>query len=167
PSALLRLTAPAPPSLSPHSLHDALPISEPGPLPRVAAGRLKAAKGSASRGATCPPFRAPRELACGAPPIPFPGKSAAERRKRVRDRKSTRLNSSHGSISYAVFRLKKKTQHPHCFTALLPHRARARWEHHQPPVPPPGRADPPPRRGELAPARATAPRAPRAPRPPA
>src|SRR3989337_3342553 len=28
----------------------------------------------------------------------------------VRDRKSTRLNSSHGSISYAVFCLKKKTQ---------------------------------------------------------
>src|SRR2546422_7616799 len=33
-----------------------------------------------------------------------------------RDRKSTRLNSSHGYISYAVFCLKKKnTQHPlHC-----------------------------------------------------
>src|SRR5207245_8877468 len=28
---------------------------------------------------------------------------------RARDRKSTRLNSSHGSISYAVFCLKKKT----------------------------------------------------------
>src|SRR5207245_9797441 len=28
----------------------------------------------------------------------------------VRDRKSTRLNSSHGSISYAVFCLKKKTK---------------------------------------------------------
>src|SRR5207245_9095172 len=28
---------------------------------------------------------------------------------RPRDRKSTRLNSSHGSISYAVFCLKKKT----------------------------------------------------------
>src|SRR5207245_8143574 len=28
----------------------------------------------------------------------------------VRDRKSTRLNSSHGSISYAVFCLKKKKQ---------------------------------------------------------
>src|SRR2546422_11557189 len=28
--------------------------------------------------------------------------------KRVRDRKSTRLNSSHGYISYAVFCLKKK-----------------------------------------------------------
>src|SRR5205809_2558102 len=29
-----------------------------------------------------------------------------------RDRKSTRLNSSHGYISYAVFCLKKKTQRP-------------------------------------------------------
>src|SRR2546422_8525524 len=32
----------------------------------------------------------------------------------LRDRKSTRLNSSHGYISYAVFCLKKKTQHPSC-----------------------------------------------------
>src|SRR5207245_5681339 len=32
----------------------------------------------------------------------------AERLEAVRDRKSTRLNSSHGSISYAVFCLKKK-----------------------------------------------------------
>src|SRR2546422_7281519 len=31
-----------------------------------------------------------------------------ERRHVVRDRKSTRLNSSHGYISYAVFCLKKK-----------------------------------------------------------
>src|SRR5207245_10564110 len=30
------------------------------------------------------------------------------------DRKSTRLNSSHGSISYAVFCLKKKTEAWHC-----------------------------------------------------
>src|SRR2546429_6550937 len=29
------------------------------------------------------------------------------------DRKSTRLNSSHGYISYAVFCLKKKTNHSH------------------------------------------------------
>src|SRR3712207_6890738 len=29
----------------------------------------------------------------------------------VRDRKSTRLNSSHANISYAVFCLKKKTNH--------------------------------------------------------
>src|SRR3712207_8897737 len=33
------------------------------------------------------------------------------------DRKSTRLNSSHANISYAVFCLKKKTHHP---TPLLP-----------------------------------------------
>src|SRR2546430_12886517 len=29
------------------------------------------------------------------------------------DRKSTRLNSSHSQISYAVFCLKKKKKHPH------------------------------------------------------
>src|SRR5689334_23750953 len=31
-----------------------------------------------------------------------------------RDRKSTRLNSSHSSISYAVFCLKKKTKNKYC-----------------------------------------------------
>src|SRR5690242_21882934 len=35
----------------------------------------------------------------------------AERAPRRRDRKSTRLNSSHMSISYAVFCLKKKKKH--------------------------------------------------------
>src|SRR3989449_5068556 len=34
------------------------------------------------------------------------------REKRARDRKSTRLNSSHGYISYAVFCLKKKKTIP-------------------------------------------------------
>src|SRR6266852_6822990 len=42
-------------------------------------------------------FGKPKVAAEGGPP-PRPGK----------DRKSTRLNSSHGSISYAVFCLKKK-----------------------------------------------------------
>src|SRR3712207_6915121 len=32
-----------------------------------------------------------------------------------RDRKSTRLNSSHANISYAVFCLKKKKVHYHCY----------------------------------------------------
>src|SRR3712207_6852351 len=32
------------------------------------------------------------------------------------DRKSTRLNSSHANISYAVFCLKKKKQNPACST---------------------------------------------------
>src|SRR5690348_17697585 len=45
------------------------------------------------------PRRLPRSR-CGTPPPPHP--SAAV------DRKSTRLNSSHPSISYAVFCLKKK-----------------------------------------------------------
>src|SRR2546429_3630806 len=40
--------------------------------------------------------------------------SRIEHLSMIRDRKSTRLNSSHGYISYAVFCLKKKktTQHP-------------------------------------------------------
>src|SRR5438309_8417915 len=39
----------------------------------------------------------------------------------LRDRKSTRLNSSHSSISYAVFCLKKKknTKQPHVHTNKL------------------------------------------------
>src|SRR5438045_5302454 len=37
------------------------------------------------------------------------GPSRAVRDRRLRDRKSTRLNSSHLGISYAVFCLKKKT----------------------------------------------------------
>src|SRR5438128_5598593 len=35
------------------------------------------------------------------------------------DRKSTRLNSSHGSISYAVFCLKKKNDEPKFFVFLV------------------------------------------------
>src|SRR5690348_17988189 len=47
-----------------------------------------------------------------------PAQVAALRRVREgRDRKSTRLNSSHPSISYAVFCLKKKTQN-NALTAL-------------------------------------------------
>src|SRR6478752_8570512 len=45
-------------------------------------------------------------------PLPVParpaGGHARVRREAVRDRKSTRLNSSHGYISYAVSCLKKK-----------------------------------------------------------
>src|SRR5687768_18329263 len=46
----------------------------------------------------------------------------------MRDRKSTRLNSSHGYISYAVFCLKKKktqnnitTPHKHTLSRPVPH----------------------------------------------
>src|SRR2546430_13112915 len=37
-------------------------------------------------------------------------------RRQQRDRKSTRLNSSHSQISYAVFCLKKKNKHTHAKT---------------------------------------------------
>src|SRR3989449_5003175 len=43
--------------------------------------------------------------------------AAAGARRRERDRKSTRLNSSHGYISYAVFCLKKKND---ASAALVP-----------------------------------------------
>src|SRR3712207_6885876 len=38
----------------------------------------------------------------------------------VRDRKSTRLNSSHANISYAVFCLKKKKPHSVGISVLIP-----------------------------------------------
>src|SRR2546422_6311504 len=37
----------------------------------------------------------------------------------IRDRKSTRLNSSHGYISYAVFCLKKKTSYAVTVTVIV------------------------------------------------
>src|SRR5256885_6044193 len=44
------------------------------------------------------------------------GPESGNRAPPVRDRKSTRLNSSHLVISYAVFCLKKKTTHQHYTT---------------------------------------------------
>src|SRR5438445_12764355 len=41
-----------------------------------------------------------------------PGRSSTARQLPPQDRKSTRLNSSHANISYAVFCLKKKTKEP-------------------------------------------------------
>src|SRR3712207_8625518 len=50
--------------------------------------------------------RGPRRGARGPRPRPAPARRAA--RRALRDRKRTRLNSSHANISYAVFWLKKK-----------------------------------------------------------
>src|SRR2546430_6471379 len=66
---------------------------------------------SVSRGETCRPGRPPcRRAGQLYPPVklkqPYRGRAASVRR----DRKSTRLNSSHSQISYAVFCLKKKTR---------------------------------------------------------
>src|SRR4051812_50179316 len=76
-------TDPPTPEIYTLSLHDALPISRRGRTLRDAAGAGVS-------------FREAREL-CALPV--------------ERDRKSTRLNSSHMSISYAVFCLKKKKNH--------------------------------------------------------
>src|SRR5437763_8336655 len=80
-SSLLFLHAPSPPEIYTLSLHDALPIS--ARMPHV--------------------DTAPSRPASASSDIPM-GPSVAP----ARDRKSTRLNSSHRCISYAVFCLKKK-----------------------------------------------------------
>src|SRR2546430_8433565 len=55
------------------------------------------------------------------PPVPALARLFPKRRchPERRDRKSTRLNSSHSQISYAVFCLKKKKAHPRS-TSLSP-----------------------------------------------
>src|SRR3989442_3466904 len=70
------------------SLHDALPISWPAPT------RTRPTRRDRARAGARPPARGLRH--------------ARGRRPRAGDRKSTRLNSSHVRISYAVFCLKKK-----------------------------------------------------------
>src|SRR5947209_12909349 len=61
-------------------------------------------------GLVCPPFldRLLLLLAATAYPALPGGTRVLAARRVVRDRKSTRLNSSHANISYAVFCLKKK-----------------------------------------------------------
>src|SRR2546430_5271634 len=68
------------------SLHDALPIYLNGPLPAPTGFRVKSAPPAST--AFCESI--------------IPARSTSV------DRKSTRLNSSHSQISYAVFCLKKK-----------------------------------------------------------
>src|SRR3712207_8105901 len=85
------------------SLHDALPIS----LPPWAGCRASSA----------------RTRANGWPTVK--STSGAGRPARIRglapgaDRKSTRLNSSHANISYAVFCLKKKKKYEHTVIIFL------------------------------------------------
>src|SRR5207248_10593726 len=105
----LSFPPPANPAIYPLSLHDALPIS---PWPDAPAWRigtpdlvvkapvhdLPAAGDVPYQYAVLPTVFQKRHLGRG-------------RRDQPRDRKSTRLNSSHRTISYAVFCLKKKNNH--------------------------------------------------------
>src|SRR5207245_10245127 len=77
-------TATPTPDFSPLSLHDALPISFHAGVIHHHLRR---------------------------PVLPLP--SSEPKNRPPKDRKSTRLNSSHGSISYAVFCLKKKKKKIH------------------------------------------------------
>src|SRR5260221_6399396 len=58
-------------------------------------------------------FRSPRYGRRRGGPTDQPMSAAPSVERAVRDRKSTRLNSSHTVISYAVFCLKKKKQQRH------------------------------------------------------
>src|SRR5687768_18223528 len=87
-------TEPATTAIYTLSLHDALPIYDgerwrPGAVHRIT-GRASTENRDRERGGS--------RLGSSRPP----------RGRPARDRKSTRLNSSHGYISYAVFCLKKK-----------------------------------------------------------
>src|SRR2546427_3394049 len=95
--------------ISPLPLHDALPIS-----------RSRAGHAGAAASLSSPPTRRhARRSARAAPRSAGRGRRRRARRTCLRvggelsdaaapDRKSTRLNSSHSQISYAVFCLKKK-----------------------------------------------------------
>src|SRR3989337_3825212 len=61
------------------------------------------------------------------PAAPERPKNDPPKRPGNKDRKSTRLNSSHGSISYAVFCLKKKNNTHNTNTLLRPHTVHAGW----------------------------------------
>src|SRR5256884_6419166 len=76
------------------SLHDALPISILSPPYHLGGTTMRLTAEQM------------RSLPCFFSQIPDPRRTQG-RRHRL-DRKSTRLNSSHGYISYAVFCLKKK-----------------------------------------------------------
>src|SRR5438270_6546267 len=81
------------------SLHDALPIWD---------GRLRTNIGNVAALGDAVAALNPTERRNGKTVI---------RIRRVEDRKSTRLNSSHSQISYAVFCLKKKKKyHVHLYT---------------------------------------------------
>src|SRR3712207_9362061 len=76
------------------SLHDALPISA------VTIRLFSTAELKVTCAASCTELLLDATMDCSAPGWRMPTRS--------QDRKSTRLNSSHANISYAVFCLKKK-----------------------------------------------------------
>src|SRR2546430_5529838 len=97
------------------SLHDALPISYPTPSGSMASVQMRRPVSSRALASSLSPGR-PR-------PWNAYGEVRGFQAPPRRDRKSTRLNSSHSQISYAVFCLKKKN------TTHLPGRAYLSHDH--------------------------------------
>src|SRR5689334_24203271 len=95
---ILFFNGPAPTEIYTLSLHDALPIWLISPCSFSEARERASSLGSRGKwsGYGCDPSMS---LTLGMKSLSTPG-----------DRKSTRLNSSHSSISYAVFCLKKKNK---------------------------------------------------------
>src|SRR5947208_12997279 len=94
----------SPTEISTLSLHDALPICTAG---SVFPYTLAASERRTSAGRARPGMDWSR---CACPGVSWIASGAASASVRT-DRKSTRLNSSHQIISYAVFCLKKKNKH--------------------------------------------------------
>src|SRR5688572_30994915 len=97
--SLFFFNAPPPTEISTLSLHDALPISLEGAsrLPQLGGVPTADLQAKLRSSASTPPGRG----------VPYMAMLDGQ------DRKSTRLNSSHSQISYAVFCLKKKTAVAH------------------------------------------------------
>src|SRR3712207_6937323 len=90
------------------SLHDALPIWKTGASSSV--GRITAHAAAFQRRS------ATTAMPASIRAMPGMVKNHDRRRMFCSDRKSTRLNSSHANISYAVFCLKKKKQYHFKYT---------------------------------------------------
>src|SRR5207249_11746107 len=91
-------------AISPLSLHDALPIS---PVHQRQRGQRRTRQRPVQGPQRVRPVSDPDRVDPARAAHRAEGAAAAAAARRQQDRKSTRLNSSHVSISYAVFCLKK------------------------------------------------------------
>src|SRR3712207_7795461 len=97
----------APTEIYPLPHPDALPIKKEPRMPKLSLNRLE--KSAVKRGFQVPPFSrySPSRPSAMRSDLKASGRPVV-RSMMAPDRKSTRLNSSHANISYAVFCLKKK-----------------------------------------------------------